>query len=210
MQSSDSHDRQVPIIPAPLHPRRCIAAMALCLAAGVASAGNAPELAAEQIAIDRTSGTGVGDGMNQEFAQVFKVYDTGNITHVMLPLNCLTSPMPTLRVTIQSVRYGVPSGRVLATQDVPGYVMDTYPTPTNDLGLRMVRFDQPAYLKPGTYAFTISGIGGICQLWYGPLGNPYPGGDAYMSNQPSSQPGVPKAWNFPMGRDLTFQVFQEP
>ncbi len=99
---------------------------------------------------------------------------------------------------------------MLATQDVPGYVMDTYPTSTNDLGLRMVRFDKPAYLKPGTYAFTISGIGGLCQIWYGPLGNPYTGGDAYLSNQPSSQPGVPKAWNFPMGRDLTFQVFQEP
>lgn len=210
MQSIDMHHRQAPIIPAHAHLRRCLAAMVLCLLAGATSAANPPELAAEQLAIDRTSGTGVGDAMNQEFAQVFQVYDTGNITHVMLPLNCLTSPMPTLRVTIQSVKAGMPSGRVLASQDVPGYVMDTYPTATNDLGLRMVRFDQPAYLKPGTYAFTISGIGGICQLWYGPLGNPYAGGDAYLSNQPSRQPGVPKAWNFPLGRDLTFQVFQEP
>lgn len=193
----------------PFRMSRFVAAIALCLAASAAIAGN-PELAAEQIAIDRTSGTGVGDAMNQEFAQVFTVYDTGYATHVMLPLNCLTSPMPTLRVTIQQVRYGLPNGRVLASQDVPGYVMDTYPTSSNDLGLRMVRFDKPAYLKPGTYAFTLSGIGGICQLWYGPLGNPYTGGDAYLSNQPGRDPGVPKAWNFPLGRDLTFQVFQEP
>lgn len=210
MQSRDIHKRPSTIIPAPLRQRRFVAAMALCLAASVAAAGNPPELAAEQLAIDRSSNTGVGDAMNQEFAQVFKLYDTGTVTHVMLPLNCLSSPMPTLRVTIQSVRYSLPSGRVLASQDVPGYALDTYPAPTGELGLRMVRFDQPAYLKPGTYAFTISGIGGICQLWYGPLGNPYTGGDAYLSNQPSQQPGLPKAWNFPMGRDMTFQVFQEP
>lgn len=203
MQSSNMHSRLK-------RTSRIAAAMALCLATGLVVAGNPPELAAEQIAIDRTSGTGVGDAMNQEFAQVFTVYDTGYATHVMLPLNCLTSPMPTLRVTIQQVRYGLPNGRVLASQDVPGYVMDTYPTSTNDLGLRMVRFDKPAKLSPGTYAFTLSGMGGVCSLWYGPLGNPYTGGDAYMSNQPGRAPGIPKAWNFPMGRDLTFQVFQEP
>lgn len=210
MQSRNAVQQPTPIVPAAPRIRMFIAVMALCLAAGSAMAGNPPELAAEQIAIDRTSGTGVGDAMNQEFAQMFTVYDTGYATHVMLPLNCLTSPMPTLRVTIQQVRYGLPNGRVLASQDVPGYVMDTYPTSTNDLGLRMVRFDKPAYLKPGTYAFTLSGIGGLCQLWYGPLGNPYTGGDAYLSNQPGSQPGVPKAWNYPLGRDLTFQVFMEP
>ena len=118
--------------------------------------------------------------------------------------------MPTLRVTIQQASFGVPNGRVLASQDVPGYALDTYPTSTNDLGLRMVRFDQPARVKPGAYAFTVSGIGGMCQLWYGPLGNPYADGEATLSNQPGRTPGVPKAWNFPMGRDLTFQVFMEP
>lgn len=210
MQSSDMLNRQGPAISSSLRLRRFVAAMALSLAATAATAGNPPELAAEQLAIDRTSNTGVGDAMNQEFAQVFEVYDTGRITHVMLPLNCLTSPMPVLRVTIQKTRAGMPSGRVLASQDVPGYVLDTYPAPTGELGLRMVQFDHPAKVKPGTYAFTISGIGGICQIWYGPLGNPYTGGDAYLSNQPGSQPGVPTAWNFPLGRDLTFQVFQEP
>ena len=210
MQSSNVHQRPVLTAPAPIRMRRSAVAIALCLAMVPAVAGNPPELAAEQLAIDRTSNTGVGDAMNQEFAQVFQLYDTGDVTHVMLPLNCLTSPMPVLRVTIQSVKAGMPSGRVLASQKVPGYVLDTYPAPTGELGLRMIRFDQPAHLKPGSYAFTISGIGGICQLWYGPLGDPYTGGDAFLSNQPGRHPGVPNAWNFPMGRDLTFQVFQEP
>lgn len=210
MQSRNSHNRHAAIISTSLRLRPCIAAMALCLTSTGAIAGNPPELAAEQLAIDRTSNTGVGDAMNQEFAQVFEVYDTGKITHVMLPLNCLSSPTPLVRVTIQKTRAGLPTGRVLASQDVPGYVLDTYPAPTGELGLRMVQFDHPAKVKPGTYAFTISGIGGICQIWYGPLGNSYTGGDAYLSNQPGSQPGVPTAWNFPMGRDLTFQVFQEP
>ncbi len=73
MQSRDIHNRHTPTLPAPFRLRRYIAAMALCLVAGVASAGNPPELAAEQLAIDRTSGTGVGDAMNQELAQTFVV-----------------------------------------------------------------------------------------------------------------------------------------
>jgi hypothetical protein len=210
MPSTFAPPRRSPAIPVTIRSRATIALAAACLATGAAIAGNPPELAAEQLAIDRTSNTGVGDAINQEFAQVFEVYDTGRITHVMLPLNCLSSPMPVLRVTIQKVRAGMPSGRVLASQDVPGYVLDTYPAPTGELGLRMVQFDYPARVKPGTYAFTISGIGGLCQIWYGPLGNAYTGGDAYLSNQPGSQPGVPAAWNFPLGRDLTFQVFQQP
>ena len=211
MQATHLCHRPAPVNPAAFRVRQGLVAMALCLATGIAAAATrAPELAAEQLAIDRTSGTGVGDAMNQEFAQVFEVYDSGALTHLMLPLNCLTSPMPTLRVTIQTVKNGLPSGRVLASQDVPGYVMDTYPAATGELGMRMVQFEHPAKLKPGTYAFTLSGIGGLCQLWYGPLGNAYTGGDAYLSNQPGRQPGLPQAWNFPLGRDLTFQVFQQP
>ncbi len=210
MQSIHTHYRPAQAIPAPLRMRRFVAAFALCLAATAATAGNPPELAAEQLAIDRTSNTVVGDAINVEFAQTFVVWYPGRITHVMLPLNCMSSPMPVLRVTIQKVKNGMPSGRVLASQDVRGYAFDTFPAPTGELGLRMVQFDKPARVVPGSYAFTISGIGGLCQIWYGPLGNPYTGGDAYLSNQPGGQPGVPNAWNFPMGRDLTFQVFQEP
>lgn len=210
MQSGNVHQWPVPIASARSRMRPFAGAIALCLAVAPAVAGNPPELAAEQLAIDRTSGTGVGDAMNQEFAQMFTVWYTGRITHVMLPLNCLSLPTPVVRVTIQAANGGMPSGRVLASQDVPGYAMDTYPSPTGELGMRMVQFDRPARVKPGSYAFTISGIGGLCQIWYGPLGNPYTGGDAYLSNQPGRHPGVPNAWNFPMGRDLTFQVFQEP
>ncbi len=210
MQSSHMHHRPAQNFRAALRMRRFVVASVLCLAATATTAGNPPELAAEQLAIDRTSNTGVGDGINQEFAQVFQVYDTGKITHVMLPLNCLGSPTPVVRVTLQKVNAGMPSGRVLASQDVPGYALDTYPAPTGELGLRMVQFDHPARVRPGTYAFTVSGTGGICVIWYGPPGNVYTGGNAYLSTQPGRQPGVPGAWNIPMSRDLTFQVFQEP
>ena len=187
------------------------AAIALLAALGLpAFAASPPELAAEQLAIDRTSNTGAGDAIRQEFAQVFQLHDSGWLTHVMLPLNCMTSPMPTLRVTIQPLRYGLPSGKVLASQDLPGYVLDTFPAAGGELGLRMVQFEQPAWLKPGSYAFTISGIGGLCQLWYGNPGDSYTGGAAYLSTVPGSVPGQPKSWNFPLGRDLAFQVFQQP
>lgn len=208
--SNNTHRPPQPAHAVPSPRRRRIVALALGLASAIAGAANPPELAAEQPAIDSTSNTGVGDAINQEFAQVFQLHDYGHLSHVMLPLNCLTSPMPTLRVTIQSVKGGLPSGRVLASQDLPGYVLDTYPAATGELGLRMVQFERPALLKPGSYAFTISGIGGLCQIWYGRLGDSYPGGAAYVSTMPGATPGVPRSWNVPLGRDLTFQVFQQP
>lgn len=211
MQTSNMRRRPWPVLATPSRRQRFLAALALGLAAGaVVAAANPPELAAEQLAIDSTSNTAVGDAINQEFAQVFELHDTGHVSHVMLPLNCLSSPMPVLRVTIQSVKNGMPGGRVLASQDVPGYVLDTFPSASGELGMRMVQFERPALLKPGTYAFTISGLGGLCQIWYGRPGDSYPGGEAFLSTMPSQQPGVPRAWNFPLGRDLTFQVFQQP
>lgn len=185
-----------------------------CLPVGAAAQvvlpAAAPELAVEQLAIDRTGGSGIGAAIGQEFAQTFELHDTGHVSHVMLPLNCLTLPMPTVRVTVQSVAGALPSGTVLASEDVPGYALDTYPAPTGELGLRMVRFRQPPLLRPGRYAFTFSAVGGTCQLWYGPTGDPYPGGEAFVSTRPGKQPGVPLDWNLALKRDLTFQLFQQP
>ena len=72
MQPSNIHFRTTPAASMPTRARLRFAVMALCLLTGAATAGNPPELAAEQLAIDRTSNTGVGDGMNQEFVQMFQ------------------------------------------------------------------------------------------------------------------------------------------
>lgn len=51
--------------------------------------------------MDATSNTGVGDAMRQEFARGFQVPRAGLLTHVLLPLNCLTLAAPTVHVTLQ-------------------------------------------------------------------------------------------------------------
>lgn len=183
----------------------------LCWLGPAAAQAPPPELVAEQLQVDATSNTGVGDAIGQEFAQGFQVPRAGLVTHVLLPLNCLASPAPIVRVTVQRQdAAGRPAGRVLASEDLPAYVMDSYPLQPDRPGLRMVQFRRPPSLRPGAYAFTVSASGGMCQIWYGPPGNAYGGGDAWLSNQPGAEPGLPKAWNVPLGRDLTFQVFVQP
>ena len=188
-----------------------LAALSLCLLSSAAMAASPPQLAAEQLAIDRSSNTGVGDGIGQEFAQGFQLQQRGYVGHIMLPLNCLTSPTPTLRVTLQAIyKFGKPGGRVLATQDVPGHVLDTWSAQSGQYGLRMVKFRRPPLLDPGAYAFTVSATGGICLIWYAKPGDTYPGGEAWLSTLPGAQPGTPADWNVALGRDLAFQVFVEP
>lgn len=196
------------------------ATLALALAGAAAAAANLDIVAAEQVAVDTTSNTGVGDAMGatgQEFAQAFRVDVEGQLTHVMLPIHCLTGAPATIRVTIQGTNppfsriAGTPNGRVLASQDVDPLSFDALPAATTGaVGMRMVRFARPPRLQPGKYAFTVSGIGGLCVIWYGPLGDTYQNGQAYLSTQPGTAPGVPAAWNYTMPRDLAFQVFMQP
>lgn len=174
----------------------------LTLVASPAMAVDA-ELAAEQLAIDATSNTVVGGSANQRFAQVFELYDTGHVSHIMLPLGC--QPQATVVVAIEETTQGVPNGTVLAQKSTPGYVLDAYPTTSGAVGMRMVEFTKPALLKPGMYAFTVSTKGKYdCVFWHGPAGNSYPAGDAYFMAA-----GNPPGW-YPLGRDLAFQVYQRP
>ena len=169
-------------------------ALTALLAPAPALAVDPPELLAEQLAIDPASNTGVGDAIGQEFAQGFEVARAGYLGHVLLPLNCLTWPTPTLHVTVQALdKFDRPDGRVLASQTLPGHVMDAYPARPNPPGLRMVMFRRPPLLRPGRYAFTVSASGGMCQLWYGPPGNPYAGGDTWLSTRPGAAPAATTA-----------------
>jgi addiction module HigA family antidote len=174
----------------------------LAVVAGPALAVDA-ELAAEQLAIDVTSNTVVGGSANQRFAQVFELYDTGYVSHIMLPLGC--QPQATVVVAIEETTRGVPNGTVLAQKVTLGYVLDAYPTASGAVGMRMVEFAKPALLKPGTYVFTVSTEGKYdCVFWHGPAGNSYSAGDAYFIAA-----GNPPGW-YPLGRDLAFQVYQRP
>lgn len=185
-----------------------------CVATPALAQAVPPEIAAEQVRIDFNSGTYVGVINNspvQKFAQSFRLYDEGPISHVMLPLYCNNSwPLPTsVSITIQSLRSGLPSGRTLVRQDVPAHVLFAYPNPATprDWGLRMVEFTSNWALAPGDYAFIIEVAGGACDILYGPSGSTYADGEAFLY-APLVLVGSPpwRAW----GRDLAFQVFQRP
>ncbi len=166
-----------------------------------------PQIAAEQVMFEPNGNVAlgqVGNG-NFKFAQTFQLTRAGAITHIMLPIYCATAQA--VRVTLQTVtRAGFPSGAVLATQDVPGYAMNSWVTANGTMGMRMVEFEQPRLLPGGNYAFTVEAIGGECSIMAGPVGDAYAGGQAFFIN------GVAVlSWlGWPGGRDLAFQVFQRP
>jgi len=180
-------------------------AAALCLSTGIAVAGDPPIAIAEQAAIDYGAGAVFGDAVNQRFAQVFQVRGDGYVTHLMVPVNCVTSPEPTLTVSIQTLDgLGRPSGTTLAVQRARGWRVDAVPGTVGEVGLRMIPFDRPARVQPGLYAFVLDAVGGTCQLWYGPQGDTYAAGEARLDAR--SQPFL-RPWGTLLPRDLTFQVY---
>lgn len=192
---------------------RLLAAVSLTtLIAAPVWAQNPPELAAEQVRIDFNSSTYVGVINNspvQKFAQSFRLYQEGPISHVMLPLLCNNSqPLARVFVSIQTLRNGLPNGRNLVRQEVPWYVLDAYPDASGVVGMRMVEFTGNWTLTPGDYALVIEATDGDCGIWYGPSGDTYVNGEAFYY-APLVTPFNSPPWRA-WGRDLAFQVFQRP
>lgn len=197
-----------------MHKHSLFLLLLVCVATPALAQAVPPELAAEQVRIDFNSSTFVGainNGPTQKFAQSFRLYQHGPISHVMLPLYCNNSwPLPTsASVSIQPLKNGLPNGRNLVRQEVPAHALFAYPNPATprDLGMRMVEFTSNWTLTPGDYAFIIEVAGGACDIVYGPSGSTYADGEAFLY-APFVLAGSPpwRAW----GRDLAFQVFQRP
>lgn len=165
----------------------------------------APEIAAEQVMHDfNTNGFVLGQNGNAnfKFAQSFHLPRTGAVSHLMLPIYCSTAT--SVRVTLQVLREGLPSGVALVTQDVPASALNSWVAANGMMSMRMVQFDRPRIMRPGDYAFTIEAVGGECLLWPGPAGDSYAAGQAFVIN------GVSLPTWYPWNRDLAFQVFALP
>lgn len=179
----------------------------LASAAGAAMAQAVPpQIAAEQIMIESPGAAYVlgqhGNGVFR-FAQTFQLPRAGVVSHIMLPIYCSTAQ--TVRVTIEPVaRIGMPNGIALASQDVPGYALNSWTTANGQQSMRMVEFERPPLLQAGNYALTLQAFGGECMLWPGPAGDSYAGGQAFSMN------GISTVMWSPWGRDLAFQVFERP
>jgi len=156
----------------------------------------------EQIAIDMTNQTVVGGSVQQRFAQVFTVTQSGYITAVGLPMNC--QPAARLLIRIEVASGGVPGGEVLASQEFLDSALPSYLVGTS-IGFPMLEFSDPPPVSAGAlYAFILETEDGDCNLHWGPQGDSYPGGAAYfeVSDNP---PGWREILN-PV-RDLAFQIF---
>ena len=182
--------------------------LVMALAASSGAVAIEPELGAENYLTEVNSNTHVGGPFAQRFAQVFELHDTGELSHLMLPIGC--DPGVTLVAMIEDAPGGIPNGNVLASQQVQGYVLDAVQWGNVVAAMRMIEFTRPAFLSPGRYAFTLGVKGkGSCGLWRAPAGSPY----AYYAYTRANN--LPAGWQLLQdGTDkpqfLAFQVYQRP
>lgn len=176
---------------------------ALLAAAATAGAAPPPEMATEQVNQDTSMVLALGGSVDQRLAQAFVLVEKGYVSHLMLPMSC--QPKAVVHVTIEKTTLGVPNGSVLAYEKVPGYLFTSHPTPA--VGMRMVEFTSPAFLGPGTYAFTLTAKGGDCGVYVGPNGDTYAGGKGYFIAA-DNPPGWIELFDIGGIRDMAFQVYQ--
>lgn len=173
----------------------------LALLATSAHAQQAPRIAAEQVALDRSTVYALVPQAGQ-FAQVFRLPRAGSIRHLMLPLTCSAGDQ--IELAIVDAPGGVPGTQVRQFQRVDGVALDATSAPSGDFAMRLVEFTQPMLLSAGQYAVTISHAGGrTCTLHRAPQGDHYLAGDGYYRS------GAAGSW-FAQSRDLGFQVFYQP
>ena len=159
---------------------QALIAFALALTAFLAPAGvAAPVIDQEQPVIDTSAGVvyAIGGGSEQMLAQVVTPGLTGFLTEVRFAAACATD----LTVEVQGVTSGLPDGTVHGSQTVPFPI----PFPPSQPGFRSILFSTPVPVTAGIpYALVLTAPVG-CGMSLGPLGNPYPGGDAYFDSRPN-------------------------
>jgi hypothetical protein len=158
----------------------------------------------QQMTVDEASHGGLGGNVSQRLAQSFTISRNGFLTHLGLPMSCQPSAQVTIR--IEDAPGGRPNGVVLAMEVVSGRMFIS-PVPQGGAGLHynlVVFRPSPAVGQGIFYAFTLETEDGDCDVWWGPPGDPYPGGVAYFQ-----ETGNPPGWLelFAPQRDLAFQIF---
>ena len=183
---------------------RAMLVLSLVLALDLAPAGPAsaaPIVDQEQATIDTSAGFvfGIGGASEQKLAQVVTPGLTGNLTEVDLSLGCVDD----LTIQIQGASGGKPNGVILGTSVNAA----SGPFPTT---FRSFVLASPVPVTAGAqYAFVLS-TAGSCGIWPGPVGDPYPGGNAFFDSRPNPA-GVWEPLGLGNGReDLPFRTFVDP
>jgi hypothetical protein len=131
-----------------------------------------------------------------QFAQLMTACISGALPEIAMPVDCWVG---SLVVEIQGVSNGLPSGVVLASRTIPMSDLPSfYPGPVT---MRPLVLPAPLSLTSQEQVAIVLRSTGACGVYLGPLGNPYPGGDAYRDWGTETTP----AW-YPFGdrHDLPF------
>jgi len=178
----------------------------IALALFFVAAARGDVLDQSQSLVDTNTGpNAIGGSSDQELAQVVTAGLSGSLTAVGLPV----AGSGTLLVQIEGVSGGIPNGTVLTSQTVAGSSLPDFAT--DPTGFRFLELSQPVnFLAGDLYAIVLSALSPPSDsfgLLNGPLGNPYPGGDAVFSGLIN-----PGTW-YPLGNgrfDLPFESFVMP
>lgn len=167
-----------------------------------ATAAAAPAVDQQQSVIEASvGGVGIGGASEQTLAQVVTAGHSGALTAVRFPVACSSG---VLVIEIQGVSGGGPDGVVAASTSVFAATLPSFfPGPPS---FRTLAFVSPADVVAGTQFAVVLTSTGSCATFAGPVGDPYPGGDAFFDARPNPR-GVWAAISTGSGRrDLAFQT----
>lgn len=173
-------------------------AVAACAVIALAGGGAGAAVDQQQPAVDLAApGFRVGGVTDQVLAQTVTQGLSGSLSAVRLPVSCTSG---SLTLQIQSVAGSVPSGVVLASQSVSGAAL---PPVFPEAEFRTFFLPVGISLFAGERFAIVLRATGSCEVAAGPLGNPYPRGDAFFRDGASPT----GAWSALGARaDLPFQT----
>ncbi|MGD2076280.1 MAG: hypothetical protein PVG38_15380 [Gammaproteobacteria bacterium] len=161
----------------------------LCLVVGHAIA--APIVDQEQVEVAPLSEIGaivVGGPDLQRVAQVITAGVTGDLVQVDLAVACPSGDdlvLQVYEVVVDDRGMFTPGLGLLATEVIPGMQLPPFPDPLNP-DFRSLSLSRPVAFTAGEMFAVVVVSPGTCAMPYGPVGDPYLGGDGWTHS--NSQP----------------------
>ena len=143
----------------------------------------APLIDQQQPVIDTSVwGSAIGGVSQQKLAQVVTAGISGVLTEVRFPVACASG---NLVIEVQGVRGGIPNGVVLTSQTIPGSSLPSFFPDPGVVSFRSLVFSTPVYFSAGSQFAIVLSSPGSCGVFRGPIGDSYPGGNAFFDSRPN-------------------------
>ncbi len=168
-----------------------------------------PLIDQQQPVIDASvGGLAIGGVSQQKLAQIVTAGVSGVLTEVGLPVACASGD---LVIEIQGAAGGIPNGVVLTSQTVPGASLPSFFPIPGAASLRSLVFSAPVEISAGSQFAVVLSSPGECGVFQGPIGDSYPGGNAFFDARPNPAGVWVCMCDFTGARfDLPFQTLVEP